>query len=232
MSKKAQGKSAAWYGEWERNFPDKVVKHNARARKALEFVREAGVPTVGVVEYFGGTGNYSRMIQELWQPEWHVVFDIHPAACEALRALPLPLKVLQEEFALSAGRDLDPDVVVMDSHNFTLMKLQEDHRTSLDLIFARRPAALVVNDLLGEYFWWTRKAYAEHLGVDKLSYEQYIHFLAIWWLEEFGYGMRAYWHGAPQGSLRPGPGVYVLLPGEAKPMIHPNVGMPPRDSTR
>jgi hypothetical protein len=224
-------KETRWYGDWEKTFPKKVKKHNSRGLKALEFVRDSQVEIEGVVEYFGGTGNHSRQIQEVLKPEWHMVFDLHPEACAALRVLPLPLKVVQEEFSVASARDLYPDLVVLDSHNFTLMKLKEEHVDSLRRIFDRRPAALVANDLAGEYFWMIRKAYAEHLELASLTYEEYVHYLALWFWEEFGYGMPAYWHGAPAGSLRPGPGVFVLRPGEAKPVIHPNIGMQPRGGT-
>jgi hypothetical protein len=117
---------AAWYGDWEVQFPKKVVHHNRRGLRALEFLRDSHLEVEGVVEYFGGTGNHSRQVQEVFHPEWHLVFDPHPAAYAHLRALPLPLKVIREEFAVATARELYPDLVVLDSNIVTLKTVQDE----------------------------------------------------------------------------------------------------------
>jgi hypothetical protein len=164
-----------WFLDWYLRSPGEVHKHLWAGWAAYQSI--ADLEIASATEYFGGIGAQSRMIQQLWAPERHYVFDYSKEAAEHLRAsLPPPIAAWQAD-------SYDPwsfrraGLVGLDFGDLTVWRTREGekHRALLDRVFASEPKAVVFTDIAGPRLHLQRARYETLLGAGSCeSYETYL----------------------------------------------------------
>lgn len=197
-----------WFLDWYLRSPGEVHKHLWAGWAAYRSISELDIDSA--TEYFGGIGAQSRMIQELWGPERHYVFDYNRDAAEHLRAtLPPPVAAWQAD-------SYDPvsfrraELVGLDFGDLTVWRTREGepHRQLLDRVFSSEPKAVVLTDIAGPRLHLQRERYETLLGPGSCeSYETY--------LEAFLARLTAlYGYSCAGGAWHRWSAVMALTPGE------------------
>jgi hypothetical protein len=144
-----------------------------------------------VVEYFGGMGAQSLMIQERFSPLLHLVLDNSQEAVEHI-------KKQVPEVAAAQADSYDPqqyrpaDLVGLDFGDLTVWKTREGekHRDLLDRVFAGEPKGVVLTDVACRYLHLHRERYETLLGAGSCaSYPIYLEALADRLEALYGYVM-------------------------------------------
>lgn len=184
-----------WFLDWVLKSPhQRSTAAGWAAYQALAAVE----PTMeSAVEYFGGVGAQSLMIQDLWAPTTHVAMDYTPEAAAHMATLP--------GVAAFQANSYDPlehrpaELVALDFGDFTVWKTREgqQHRQLIDRVFADEPKGVVLTDIACRYLHLHRERYETLLGAGTCDgYPGYLEALADRFEALYGYVMvGGYQHG-------------------------------------
>jgi len=146
-----------------------------------------------VYEYFGGSGIGSSIIQGLFRPVYHAVYDIDPLCVEHLRRQKFSCKlhIRQADAKVAMLEDMHdpaiaPDLVAWDSGNSTALYMGQ-WQEQLDGVFAQHPKAVQMTDISLARLHLQRKRYSEILGRDFKNGPEYLLALADWVYERYQY---------------------------------------------
>lgn len=143
------------------------------------------------VEYFGGMGAQSLMIQELWEPPDHVVIDYSEEAVRHIKDQVEGVTVWQAD-SYEPRWHYPADLVGLDFGDLTAWKTREGepHRDLLDRVFAGQPKAVVLTDIACRYLHLHRERYESLLGAGTCAtYETYLEALSDRLEALYGYVM-------------------------------------------
>lgn len=164
-----------WFLDWYLRSPHEVHKHLWAGWAAYQSIADLEIGSA--TEYFGGIGAQSRMIQELWSPERHYVFDYNHDAAAHLRAtLPPPVAAWQAD-SYDPATFRSAELVGLDFGDLTVWRTREGekHRELLDRVFASEPKAVMLTDIAGPRLHLQRQRYETLLGTGSCaSYEGYL----------------------------------------------------------
>lgn len=157
-----------WFLDWVLRSPKEAGHHLTAGWMAYSSLKD--VYTDGsiqtAVEYFGGMGAQSLMIQELFMPAGHMVGDFSEEAVEHLRReMPKSVDVRRQD-AYDIKGVQRADLVGLDFGDLTAWKTREgqQHRQLLDRVFDRDPLAVVFTDISCRYLHLHRERYESLLG--------------------------------------------------------------------
>lgn len=182
------------FHHWVLKYPNQVSGHLTRSWHAYQSVLSLYGPGVikSAVEYFGGIGAHALMIQELFEPEKHVVYDYSQDAVEHLRrAVPLDVQVEWGD-AYHPANHVAADLVAFDCGDMTAWRTRdgENVRMALDRIFEAEPKAVLITDIACPYLHLHRSRYESLLGPGTCeTYESYMYALAGRLEALYGYTM-------------------------------------------
>jgi hypothetical protein len=186
-----------WFLDYVIRSPRDSGVHLTAGWWAYNLVKDAGVEVRSAVEFFGGLGAQSLMIQDLFAPRNHVVRDYSHEAVAHIKAQ------VQGVYAHQAD-SYDPmwqhraDLVGLDFGDLTVWKTRkgEKHRGLLDRVFEEEPKAVVLTDVACRYLHLHRERYETLLGAGTCaSYEAYLHAFAEYLRRLYGYVvMKGFWH--------------------------------------
>lgn len=201
-----------WFLDYVLRSPRDAGIHLTAGWHAYRALAELGVEAETALEYFGGMGAQSMMIQELFKPSMlHVVYDNSAEAVDNIsRNLEYPVVAIQAD-SYKPGSWQAVDLVGLDFGDLTVWKTREGekHRDLLDRVFAGKPEGVVLTDVACRYLHLHRERYETLLGAGSCaSYPEYLEALADRLEELYGYVMVAgFWHRwstvmalAPAGS--------------------------------
>lgn len=150
------------------------------------------------VEYFGGMGAQSLMIQDLWSPDQHIVLDYSHEAVAHIKDQVEGVVAMQADSYAVESFVPGVDLVGLDFGDLTVWKTRpmEKHRALLDRVFEDGPKAVVLTDIACRYLHLHRQRYETLLGSGTCgSYTDYLHALADRLEDMYGYVMvGGFWH--------------------------------------
>lgn len=195
-----EGDHDEWFLDWVLRSPRQAGIHLTAGLCAYQAVREAygpkGIRTVR--EYFGGMGAQSLMIEDLFQPSYHAVYDYSFEATQHLKRV-LSAEVIVEQrdsYEKPMFRD-SQDLVGLDFGDLTAWKVfvstRHPHRALLDnVVFSAEPRAVVLTDIACRYLHLNRDKYEEALGAGTCdTYEDYLAAFAAKLESVYGYRLLA-----------------------------------------
>lgn len=211
-----------WWLDWVVPAPKDAGLHLTAGYHAYQDLK-AWVPEADTaVEYFGGIGGQSHMINWLWSPRSHVVMD-YSADAVAHIAVNVPRVVALQADSYDPRNTAVGDIVGLDFGDLTAWKTREGekHRDLLDRVFLGEPKGVVLTDIACRYLHLHRERYETLLGPDTCgSYTQYLEALADRLEELYGYTMvGGYWHRwSTVMALVPGGTRGAFVPTPASPL--------------
>ena len=184
-----------WFLDWVLKSPHQ--RSTAAGWAAYQALKKVEPTMGGAVEYFGGVGAQSLMIQELWSPSEHTALDYTPEAATHMATLPGVTAYQANSYDPLEHRPAD--LVALDFGDFTVWKTREgeNHRALIDRVFSSEPKGVVLTDVAPRYLHLHRTRYETLLGPGRCeSYPSYLEALADRFEALYGYVMvGGYWHG-------------------------------------
>lgn len=185
-----------WFLDYAVRSPKDSGVHLTAGLCSYQLVKELGIEVDSAIEFFGGIGAQSLMIQDLFAPAHHVVMDYSQEAVTHIKAQVPGVTVFQAD-------SYDPmwthraDLVGLDFGDLTVWKTRkgEPHRGLLDRVFAEEPKAVVLTDIACRYLHLHRDRYEKLLGRGTCSsYEKYLDAFAVYLEALYGYRMVGGFH--------------------------------------
>lgn len=201
-----------WWLDWATRAPKDAGIHLTAGLNAYTAV--ANLPADRVVEtaveYFGGIGGQTMMIQELFRPRSHRVIDYSREAVQHIATNVPQVSTLVAD-SYDPRSYMTADLVGLDFGDLTVWKTREGEkqRTLLDRVVAGEPKAIVLTDIACPYLHLHRQRYETLLGEGTCeTYPGYLSALADRLEGLYGYTMVAgFYHRwstvmalAPQGT--------------------------------
>lgn len=159
---------------------DTASKRNAQC--FLELVD--GLQIGSAVEYFGGVGIFSTIIQRLLEPQWHWVFELDSDCIAQLSTIP-NLQVTQGDAHETMGT-IQADLVVCDFPMATLRTIEE---WPWHYVVARHPRYIVVSDTALRRLGLHRASYSKLAGETVVSFEDYVRVYGDFMWKNYGYSV-------------------------------------------
>lgn len=182
-----------WFMNWVLNAPTQVGKHFLSGWLAYQSLAEViDVSQLNsAVEYFGGIGAQTLMIQDAFAPAEHHVYDYSDEAVEHLTTTfaGTPVQVSRAD-SYNPASIRQADLVGLDFGDLTAWKAQAGRPAGdmLERVFMLEPKAVVITDVAARYLHLQKVAYEPILGQDTCdSYEDYLDAFAAHIWERFGY---------------------------------------------
>lgn len=166
---------------------DSASKKNASC--FLELV--TGLQADSVVEYFGGVGIFSTIIQQVLAPSRHLVFELDGDCVTQLRTIP-GLVVSQGDAHETMG-SVNGELVICD---FPLCTLRTITEWPLDRIAARHPRYIVVSDTSLRRLGLHRELYTKLSGEPVVTPADYVKVYSKFMWEHYGYSVSRVAHHA------------------------------------
>jgi len=199
-----------WWLDWAARDPKNAGIHLTAGLNAYQTVLDkCGGEMLSAVEYFGGVGGQTMMIQDLFKPMSHRVVDYSREAVQHI-ATNVP------EVSTLVADSYDPhtwqeaDLVGLDFGDLTVWRTREGekHRALLDWVFEHEPRAVVLTDIAAPRLHLQRQRYETLLGAGTCeTYVGYLEALADRLEGLYGYtmigGVTHRW--APDMGLGPEP---------------------------
>lgn len=149
------------------------------------------------VEYFGGMGAQTLMIDEIFRPDFHLAMDYSDEAVEHMRThAPEGVEFGQAD-SYDPNNFYNADLVGLDFGDLTVWKTREGeaHRGLLDRVFAGAPKGVVLTDVACRYLHLHRERYESLLGPGTcVDYPTYLEALADRLEGLYGYVMVGGFH--------------------------------------
>ena len=178
-----------WFLDYVVRSPRDAGVHLTAGWHCYQLIKKLGVEINSAVEFFGGMGAQSMMIQDLFAPQNHVVMDYSHEAVNHIKAQVYGVYAHQAD-------SYDPmwahkaDLVGLDFGDLTVWKTRvgEAHRDLLDRVFEDEPKAVVLTDIACRYLHLHRERYESLLGLGTCaSYDRYLEALAKRFRQLYGY---------------------------------------------
>lgn len=162
--------------------------HTASDRNAscfLELCNHMEVPAIGsVVEYFGGVGIFSTIIQQLFRPPQHWAFDLDSDCVAQLQTI--PGMVAAQGDAHETMGSIPADLVVCD---FAICTLRTVDEWPWARVVAHRPRYIVASDTALRRLGLHRALYSRLAGSSVVSFEDYVRVYSKHMWEHYGYSV-------------------------------------------
>lgn len=171
-----QPPSEKWFLDYVVRAPRDSSVHLTAGWSAYQLIKELGVEVTSAVEYFGGMGAQSLMIQELWNPKHHVALDYSQEAVGHIKKQ-VPGVHAQQADSYDPTWQHWAHLVGLDFGDLTVWKTREGepHRGLLDRVAEEEPHAVVLTDVACRYLHLHRERYETLLGPGSCaSYETYL----------------------------------------------------------
>lgn len=187
-----------WFLDYVVRSPRDAGIHLTAGWMCYQLVKELGIEVKSAVEFFGGMGAQSMMIQDLFSPANHVVRDFSNEAVAHIKAQ-VPGVYAHQADSYDPMWAHRADLVGLDFGDLTVWKTRkgEAHRGLLDRVFEEEPKAVVLTDIACRYLHLHRERYDTILGRygSVATYESYLQALATYLLSLYGYRMAGgWWH--------------------------------------
>jgi hypothetical protein len=169
-----------WFLDYAVRSPQDAGVHLTAGWHCYQLVKELGIEVNSAVEFFGGIGAQSLMIQELFAPANHVVRDFSHEAVAHIKAQ-VPGVYVHQADSYDPMWQHRADLVGLDFGDLTVWKTRpgEPHRGLLDRVFEEEPKAVVLTDIACRYLHLHRERYDSILGTGASNtYELYLEALA------------------------------------------------------
>jgi hypothetical protein len=180
-----------WFLDYVVRSPRDSGVHLTAGWCAYQLVKELGVEVNSAVEFFGGIGAQSLMIQELFSPRSHVVMDYSHEAVEHIKAQ-VPGVYAHQADSYDPMWAHRADLDCLDFGDLTVWKTRKGraHRGLLDRVFEEEPKAVVLTDIACRYLHLHKERYETILGAGSCkTYEKYLYSLALYLFRIYGYEM-------------------------------------------
>lgn len=141
-----------------------------------------GLQIESAVEYFGGVGIFSTIIQQVLHPSRHLVFELDADCVAQLRTIE-GLQVAQGDAHETMG-SVDGDLVVLDFPVCTLRTVAE---WPLERIAALHPRYIVVSDTALRRLGLHRAMYSRLAGADVVTPRDYALAYSQYMFKKIGY---------------------------------------------
>lgn len=207
-----------WYLDWVLQKPKNFSLSITAGYHAYDSLLDVYNPeNIGsALEYFGGIGAQSLIIQDLFQPVRHVVADYAEESAEMLRRVLRDTNayVLRQDAYAEDALDPNADLIGLDFGDLTCWKTREGlpHRLLMDRVFGAYPKGVVLTDVAGPRLGLQRDRYETLLGVGRCgSYRDYLQALCEYLGDIYGYELQAGYYVnrvaklafVPEGYRRP-----------------------------
>ena len=175
---------------WALKKPAFAQAHAARQFHIFNTLKHLYVkPIKSVEEFFGGVGMGTGIVQKLFQPESHVVYEIADECLEHLQrqAFSGALDVRYGDAEQTTLGAAYADLFIFDAPSFNPLRLAE-WAPQLDHLFGLDPIAIYMNDTS----FWSRHLHKERFGkaLGKASLENdrdYVMAYSEYMFERYGY---------------------------------------------
>lgn len=177
-----QGKS----GFFQYMEPNEISRRSA----AMEWLLEDLPHAIKVVEYFGGVGVQSVIIQGLLKPKTHHIFELDEDCIRQLKMLydGNPFITVALGDAKETMGTIEADLVMLDYHNMTAKHLEE-WETQLTAVFAKKPRWVELTDIAARYLHLHRPLYSSILGAEVTDIQSYIRGISCYLWRKYGYSI-------------------------------------------
>jgi hypothetical protein len=160
------------------------------ASRTINYAVESGCIRPGVdtvIEYFGGLGTMSRIIQDVIHPPVHIVYDVDKFCVDYLRKyLGNGAQVEQGNFFDVVG--IPANVAFLDVETFTLLKMDALFIKALTRAFACYNTIVLVDTAVGKYHL-NYEAYGNAFRTPVPTLEDYFKRLSDWYDTVFGWSI-------------------------------------------
>lgn len=145
----------------------------------------AGLPRVSiVVEYFGGVGQFSTILQQVCRPGSHYAFDLDPDCVRQLESIP-GVRASQGDAKQTMGT-IAADLVVLD---FAYATIKHHDEWPWDRVFAKRPERVIWSDTAARRIGLHRDLYSKIFGTPIVSNEDYFRAYSKFVWARYGYSV-------------------------------------------
>jgi hypothetical protein len=186
-----------WFLDYAVRSPRDAGIHLTAGWHCYQLVKSLGIEINSAVEFFGGIGAQSLMIQDLFSPSNHVVRDYSHEAVAHIKAQ-VPGVYVHQADSFDPMWQHRADLVGLDFGDLTVWKTRqgEPHRGLLDRVFEEEPKAVVLTDIACRYLHLHRERYDTLLGPGASNtYETYLEDFAMYLRHLYGYEMAGgFWH--------------------------------------
>lgn len=145
-----------------------------------------------VVEYFGGMGSQTMMIESMFMPDLHRVLDNSAEAVSHIKRQRGHRAYVVQADSYDPRWGAPADLVGLDFGDLTAWRTRtgEKHRALLDRVFAGEPRGVVITDVACRYLHLQRSRYETLLGQGTCeTYEGYLDALSARLSALYGYTM-------------------------------------------
>lgn len=199
----------AWFLDWVRRKTKEASGHVTAGYAAYSSLVDLhGVGAYDrVVEFFGGMGCQSLVIENRLKPKSHIVYEKHPLAAEHLRRALKDYPAVSVVHGDALLNEEPADLFAMDFGDLTAHQANTTYRPVLKKVFDQKPKAVVLADISGPKLPLHRARYGEIIGHDCSTYENYLIGLTRWIEREFNCGLHACFYHPWSASMAfiPGP---------------------------
>lgn len=144
-----------------------------------------GLPRgMSVVEYFGGVGIFSTIIQQELKPRTHLAFDLDPDCARQLATIP-GVQAAQGDAKELMGRH-KAQLVVLDFPGHTARSHDD---WNMGAAFARKPRYVLFSDTALRRLGLHRKLYTEHFGRTIHTQADYMTAYSLFLRARYGYAI-------------------------------------------
>ena len=171
-----------------------VQVHGAAQLLAVKYLQqrqdELGIKSV--VEFFGGVGIGTAIIQKVLRPESHIVYEIDDVCINHLKNQAFADRITVEmRDAKEAMLDSTADLMYLDFFSFSAYRLK-DWRRQLDAVFFSEPTAVEITDTSIARLPLQKERYAKALGRTFDGREDYAMAFSDKITREYGYKLAYY----------------------------------------
>lgn len=174
---------------WIKTHYASVQGHVAAQVKAMEQLTATGLQINSINEYFGGSGIGTVILQNVFNPTHHNVWDIDPLCVSNIKVLEsrFPGLVVNEGDAnITMLEAKKADIEVMDFFRFSPAKLKVWHK-QLGAVFDRNPKAIWITDTAMGRVPLLREVFSSYLGFNVTNRESCITGYGHYFFKTFGW---------------------------------------------
>jgi len=158
-----------------------------------------------VIEYFGGVGLSSLLLQETVKPARHTIYEIEDELARHLK-LAFPNAAVYHQDAFLAMLEQQADIYTLD-YIFTPSKVFGKYDKHFRHIFSTKPLAVLLTDTAPSYLMIHYRKYSALFGLPIQDLESYTEAYSTKLFEQYGYSI-------VKAAHRRRAAYYLLLPGK------------------
>ena len=198
-SQKEKGEKRSYF-----SFLKKVsVGRQAKCRYNL-LIRLQNKGIENAVEFFGGVGINSTMIQKIIEPENHYIYDYDEKCVEHLNKN-FENVFQADSYQVMQGIKSKNALYDFDFNSFTIKQLIENEKrvkNGIDNIFSQKPKAVIITDSAKSKIHLNYKVYERLLNAKIGDFNDYISAVDEYFQDEYNYSIsHCYFHNSASYSL-------------------------------